>query len=63
MAMFSMQYLHGHVMVYDKNGKFLFSADNEREALEELQPNKVITDMKELIDLLMENHEWADENC
>ena len=37
MAMFSMQYLHGHVMVYDKNGKFLFSADNEREAREELE--------------------------
>ena len=35
--MFSMQYLHGHVMVYDKNGKFLFSADNEREAREELE--------------------------
>ena len=23
MAMFSMRYIHGHVMVYDKNGKFL----------------------------------------
>lgn len=37
MAMFSMRYVRGHVMVYDKNGKFLFSADNEREAREELE--------------------------
>lgn len=37
MAMFSIRYIHGHVMVYDKNGKFLFSADNEREAREELE--------------------------
>lgn len=37
MAMFSMQYLHGHVMVYDKNGNFLFSADSEWEAREELE--------------------------
>ena len=38
--MFSMQYLHGHVMVYDKNGKFLFSADTEREAREELEDDE-----------------------
>ena len=37
MAMFSMRYVHGHVMVYDKNGRFLFSADTEREAREELE--------------------------
>ena len=37
MAMFSMRYIHGHVMVYDRNGKFLFSADTEREAREELE--------------------------
>lgn len=37
MAMFSMQYIHGHVMVYDRNGKFLFSADTEQEAREELE--------------------------
>ena len=37
MAMFSMRYILGHVMVYDKNGKFLFSADTEREAREELE--------------------------
>lgn len=35
--MFSIRYIHGHIMVYDKNGKFLFSADNEREAQEELE--------------------------
>ena len=35
--MFSMRYVHGQVMVYDKNGNFLFSADTEREAREELE--------------------------
>lgn len=35
--MFSMRYIQGHVQVYDKNGNFLFSADNEREAREELE--------------------------
>lgn len=35
--MFSMRYVQGHVMVYDKNGNFLFSADTEREAREELE--------------------------
>ena len=34
--MFDMRYVRGHVQVYDRNGNFLFSADNEREALEEL---------------------------
>lgn len=35
--MFSMRYIQGHVQVYDRNGKFLFSADTEREAREELE--------------------------
>ena len=35
--MYSMRYVHGHVQVYDMNGKFLFSADTEREAREELE--------------------------
>ena len=35
--MFSMRYVLGHVQVYDWNGKFLFSADNEQEAREELE--------------------------
>ena len=34
--MYSIRYVRGHVQVYDKNGMFLFSADNEREAREEL---------------------------
>ena len=34
--MYSMRYVRGHVQVYDGEGKFLFSADNEREAREEL---------------------------
>ena len=35
--MYSMRYVGGHVQVYDFSGKFLFSADNEREAREELR--------------------------
>ena len=35
--MFSMQYVHGHIQVYDNNGNFLFSADNEREVREEMK--------------------------
>lgn len=34
--MFTIRYVRGHVQVYDSNGKFLFSADTEREAREEL---------------------------
>ena len=34
--MFSMRNVHGHIQVY-LDGKFLFSADNEREAREELR--------------------------
>jgi hypothetical protein len=37
MTMYSIQYIYGHVQVYDQAGKFLFSADNEREAREELE--------------------------
>lgn len=35
--MYSMRYVCGHVQVYDFRGNFLFSADNEREAREELK--------------------------
>ena len=35
--MYSIKHIHGHVQVYDMSGKFLFSADNEREAWEELE--------------------------
>lgn len=34
--MYSIRYMFGHIQVFDANGKFLFSADNEREAREEL---------------------------
>lgn len=36
-VMYSMRYVRGHVQVYDGSGRFLFSADNEREAREELE--------------------------
>ena len=35
--MYSIKYVRGHVQVYDRNGEFLFSADSEREAREELR--------------------------
>ena len=35
--MFTMRYVHGHVQVYDRNGKFMFSADNEWEAQKEME--------------------------
>ena len=35
--MYSMKYIRGHIQVFDACGRFLFSADNEREALEELE--------------------------
>lgn len=37
MAMYKIRYVHGHIQVYDINGKFLFSADSEREVREELE--------------------------
>ena len=35
--MFSMRYVYGHIQVYDHKGNFLFSADSEKEAREELR--------------------------
>ncbi len=34
--MFEVKFVYGHVQVYDRNGNFLFSADNEQEARKEL---------------------------
>lgn len=34
--MYSIRYIRGHFQVYDYLGNFLFSADTEREAREEL---------------------------
>lgn len=35
--MYSIRYIQGHVQVYDHKGSFLFSADTEKEAREELR--------------------------
>ena len=35
--MYSIRYVRGHIQVYDNKGNFLFSADSEREAREELR--------------------------
>ncbi len=35
--MYAMKYVRGHVQVYDLGGRFLFSADSESEAWEELE--------------------------
>ena len=34
--MFTIRYVKGHLQVYDWNGRFLFSADSEKEVREEL---------------------------
>ena len=34
---YEIRYVYGHVEVYDCAGRFLFSADSEGEALEELE--------------------------
>lgn len=34
--MYCIRNVHGHIQVYDNRGNFLFSADSEREAREEL---------------------------
>ena len=39
MATVQIRYVHGHIQVYDFQGNFLFSADSEREAREELEQN------------------------
>ena len=36
-AMFTMRNVQGHIQVYDFKGAFLFFADSEREAREELE--------------------------
>lgn len=33
---YSIEYVNGHIEVYDENGVFLFSADSKQEALSEL---------------------------
>ena len=33
---FELRFVRGHVEVYDHSGRFLFSADSEKEAREEL---------------------------
>ena len=35
--MYSIRNVQGHIQVYDWSGKFLFSADTEKEAREELE--------------------------
>lgn len=37
--MFSMKNIHGHIQVYDVRGRFLFSADSEWEAWDEIEEN------------------------
>ena len=37
MAMYQLRNVRGHIQVYDWKGNFLFSADSEREAREELK--------------------------
>lgn len=34
---YSIEYVNGHIEVYDERGQFLFSADNKQEALDEIR--------------------------
>lgn len=34
---YQLEYVGGHVEVYDAQGRFLFSADSQKEALQELE--------------------------
>ena len=38
--MYQIKNVKGHFQVYDRKGNFLFSADSEREAREELESNE-----------------------
>ena len=42
--MYSVKYVRGHIQVYDRMGKFLFSVDSERELREELIEYAELTD-------------------
>ena len=35
--MYSIRYVRGHIQVFDESGRFLFSADSEREVREDLR--------------------------
>lgn len=37
--MVTFRHIGGHIQVYDRNGRFLFSADSEQEAREEFRCN------------------------
>jgi hypothetical protein len=39
-----MKHVRGHIQVFDKSGNFLFSADTEWEALEELESYEEYSD-------------------
>ena len=43
--MYSIRNVRGHIQVYDAKGVFLFSADSEREAREELELDTDIAGM------------------
>ena len=42
--MYSMKHIRGHIQVFDPSGRFLFSADTEWEALEELESYEEYSD-------------------
>lgn len=44
---FKIKYLYGHVEVCDEWDRFIFSADNYREAMEEIQKRQAAFIMKE----------------
>ena len=41
MEQFQIQYVFGHIEVFDRNGNFCFSADTMAEAMEELRESQL----------------------
>ncbi|MCL1804592.1 MAG: hypothetical protein FWG28_01085 [Clostridiales bacterium] len=44
---YKLSYVHGHVEVFDETGRFMFSADNHREAMEEIEKRQAAFMLKE----------------
>jgi hypothetical protein len=44
---YKLSYIHGHVEVFDDAGKFIFSADDHREAMEEIKKRQAAFAIKE----------------
>ena len=44
---YTISYVHGHVEVYDDAGRFVFSADDHREAMDEIAKRLAVFTLNE----------------